>query len=295
MRLARLLRRRPTPVVAPPQTWDQSWLNDDQPAPAYPGLISQACTEAQVRAPLYGVWTNRLGQKRLTHRKQWEWTYILQALDEHALIAPGKRGLGFGVGTEPITPYLASQGVIVTATDLPADQPDVAHWSQSGQHATTIAEMNAEGLCPADQFTANVEFRPVDMRALPADLRDYDFTWSSCAFEHLGTLEAGMRFVTGQMACLKPGGVGVHTTEFNVSSKVDTVRQGTNVAYRRRDLEELIGRLRAQGHHLEATFFTGDGPLDRHVDVPPFTDDHLKTILDQFVITSFGLIITKAG
>ena len=248
-----------------------------------------------MRAPLYGVWTDRLAQRRLTHRKQWEWVYALQALDEHGMIAPGRRGLGFGVGTEPITPYLASRRVRVTATDLPPDQPEVSLWSESGQHANTIADMNADGLCPPHLFAEFVEFRPVDMRAVPPDLRGFDFTWSSCAFEHLGTLEAGITFVLEQMKCLRPGGLAVHTTELNVSSHRETVVEGTTCAYRRRDLEELIRRLGDAGHHVDATFFTGDGPLDRHVDVPPFTDSHLKTVLGRFAITSFGLIIEAAS
>ena len=103
-----------------------------------------------------------------------------------------------------------------------------------------------------------------------------------------------MTFVLDQMRGLRPE-VSRCTTQFNISSKVDTVVAGTNVASRRRDLEELIGRLRRAGHHIDVTFFTGDGRLDRHVDIPPFTNDHLRTVLKQFVITSFGLIITAAG
>ena len=38
-------------------------------------------------------------------------------------------------------------------------------------------------------------YREVDMRAIPTDLRGFDFAWSSCALEHLGSLGAGMAFV----------------------------------------------------------------------------------------------------
>ena len=43
------------------------------------------------------------------------------------------------------------------------------------------------------------------MNELPGDLAGFDFTWSSSAFEHLGSLEAGARFVERQMHCLRPG------------------------------------------------------------------------------------------
>ena len=57
------------------------------------------------------------------------------------------------------------------------------------------------------------------MNHLPDDLRGFDFTWSSCALEHLGTLAAGADFVVAQMDCLRPGGVAVHTTEFLVDQR----------------------------------------------------------------------------
>ena len=54
----------------------------------------------------------------LCHRKQWEWCYIAQVLACAGMNQPGRRGLGFGVGTEPIVAYLASTGSAIVATDL---------------------------------------------------------------------------------------------------------------------------------------------------------------------------------
>ena len=51
------------------------------------------------------------------------------------------------------------------------------------------------------------------MRDLPDDLGSFDFIWSSCSFEHLGSLGEGERFVLEALRFLKPGGVAVHTTE----------------------------------------------------------------------------------
>ena len=97
----------------------------------------------------------------------------------------------------------------------------------------------------------HVRYRAVDMNAIPDDLRDFDFTWSSCALEHLGSLDAGAAFVLRQMACLRPGGTAVHTTEYVVSSDTDTVEKGGTVLYRRRDIEALAEQLRAAGHEIE--------------------------------------------
>jgi hypothetical protein len=47
-----------------------------------------------------------------------------------------------------------------------------------------------------------------------------------------------------QLFALKPGGVSVNTTEFNVGSEKETVTSGENVVYRRCDLEELAAAVR---------------------------------------------------
>ncbi|HZI52320.1 MAG TPA: hypothetical protein VFD56_01350, partial [Chitinophagaceae bacterium] len=49
-------------------------------------------------------------------------------------------------------------------------------------------------LCDEDLFRKSVVYRAVDMNKIPGDLVDFDFNWSSCSFEHLGSIEKGMRF-----------------------------------------------------------------------------------------------------
>jgi hypothetical protein len=66
----------------------------------------------------------------------------------------------------------------------------------------------------------------------------YDFLWSSCALEHLGSLDAGLDFVVNAMDLLKPGGTAIHTTEFNLSSDDETLTSGPCVIYRRRDIDD---------------------------------------------------------
>ena len=114
------------------------------------------------------------------------------------------------------------------------------------------------------------------MNNIPSDLRNFDFTWSSCAFEHLGSLEHGLRFVLRQMGCLKPGGFAVHTTEYNVSSNRETVDETQTALFRRQDIERLVSDLRDDNHVIDVDFTTGRTPADLHVDEPPFTETHLK-------------------
>ena len=231
-------------------------------------------------------------KEMIVHRKMWEWLFICQALAERDMLRPGRHGVGFGVGNEPLVALFAAQGCTILATDLSVEEAAAAGWTDTGQeYSGGLDGLNQYGLCPPEDFARLVSYRAVNMTALPDDLGRFDFSWSSCAFEHLGSLEAGLDFVERQMACLRPGGVAVHTTEFNVSSDTDTVATGGTVLYRRRDIEDLVERVRRAGCAVTCDLVEGDAPQDRHVDVPPFSDVHLRTELGQFVTTSLALVI----
>jgi hypothetical protein len=128
---------------------------------------------------------------------------------------------------------------------------------------------------------------------VPVEWNGFDFTWSACALDHLGTLENGMTFIERSLDCLRPGGVAVHTTEFNVSSDSSTLATGSTVLYRRRDIIELTERLVSRGHRMVLNFNPGSGEIDRHVDEPPYSDVHLKLRTADYVATSIGLIVDK--
>jgi hypothetical protein len=267
-------------------------------------LRSQLCTAESLRSPALRTWADRLRpmwasgehdvRDVMLHRKMWEWLFIAEALRERGVLAPGRRGLGFGVGHEPLAALFAADGCDIVATDQPAAAARASGWSDSDtEWAAGAEQLNRDGLCDDQAFRDRVQFRAVDMLDIPRDLRGFDFTWSSCALEHLGTLSAGADFVVAQMDCLAPGGVGVHTTEFLVSPGHDTVEAGGTVFYRRRDIEELVTRLRGLGHHIDVDFTEGTTPDDLHVDVPPYSDIHLRTELSGYVTTSLALVVTK--
>ena len=269
-------------------------------------LRSQLCSVESLRSPALVAWARRLRpmwtttdedpRDVLLHRKMWEWLFIAEVLRERGLLGPGRSGLGFGVGQEPLVALFAAQGCELVASDQPHDMAVSTGWSDSAMEwAGGLQNLNTFGLCPEDDFARRVRYRDVDMNAIPRDLRDFDFTWSSCALEHLGTLAAGMDFVVNQMACLAPGGTAVHSTEYLVSSNDVTVEAGGTVFYRRRDIESLIDRLRGAGHAVDIDFREGTTPEDLHVDVPPYTDVHLRTQLGGHVTTSLVLIVTKGS
>jgi hypothetical protein len=288
------LHEKLSPTPKDGNTYQRDWEPRLAIRPTLAHPISQACTADQIYLVKYRQWVEEMKQPYVVHRKQWEWVYILQSLAVHGMLADGKRGLGFGVGTEPIAAVAAKRGAHILATDSSIDDADEGGWIETNQHATDASASNADGICDAERFNSHVSFRVVDMREVPDDITGYDFTWSACAFEHLGTIDAGLGFVERSLDCLKPGGVAVHTTEYNVSSNDKTIESGQTVLYRRRDFEEFAQRMRAAGHRIQLTFGLGTTEDDRHIDEYPYSNCHLKVRYDGFVITSFGLTIQKA-
>jgi hypothetical protein len=268
------------------------------------------CTQAQLTSPEFYKWkkifASALPHRGLCdaagrphmHRKLWEWCFIAEALNQHGLLAPGKKGLGFAVGKEPLPAAFAGFGCDILATDLETDTAAQKGWVRTDQHSASLEALNTDGMLDDATFQERVTFQFVDMNAVPKELQkgEFDFVWSSCSMEHLGSLRHGIDFVKHAMNCLKPGGIAVHTTEFNVVSNDATIESGETVLYRRCDLEALASWLAERGHELKLDFTAGSLPGDKHVDVPPYNSlPHFKIQLGKHVTTSYGLIIEKGA
>lgn len=256
---------------------------------------SSACRQEYFETVAFREWLRRLGEAPRYHRKLWEFVFICQALSERGVLRPGARGLGFGVGTEPLSAYFASQQCRITATDMAPDAAAAAGWTQTNQYAAGKETLRYSAVCPDDLFDANVEFRFCDMTAIPPDLIGFDFCWSACALEHLGSLDAGLSFVERSLDTLVPGGFAVHTTELNLSSDRETIAQGPTVLYRRRDLEQFARTMESRGIFVEPfDFDPGEGTLDRYVDFPPYLNEpHLRLAIEGYASTSIGIICQK--
>jgi hypothetical protein len=273
-------------------------------------LTSMVCRRAHFDAPWFARWNAgfiadppgdalRMPEGVRFHRKWWEWAAIAQALDERGMLRAGHRGCGFAVGREPLASQFAALGAEILATDL-GDAAASSAWSASGQHAGNLEALFWPSLIDRAAFDARVRFLAQDMRALDmAAPGSFDFLWSSCAFEHLGDLEQGLRFVLDSTGLLRPGGVAVHTTEFNLSSDEVTLETGDIVIYRRRDIDALNQRLRAIGCSLEQLDDDpGTDPADLEFDVPPYYAhgrEHIKLWLGGYVVTSVLLVIRKGA
>ncbi len=229
-------------------------------------------------------------------RKVWEWVFVVHHLLESGVVKHGSRGLGFGVGTERLPAVFASLGSEILATDAPIKIAEQKGWAETGQHINSLSKIRYTEILNGDLFDSRVSYQECDMTKIPPELAGFDFNWSSCCFEHLGSLEAGMQFVIDSVEkTLRIGGIAVHTTEFNLSSNDDTIERGGSVIYRRSDMEELTRRLNERGHSVKTFKIAPKSHFwDYHVDVPPYTSDpHLKLLIGKYISTSGGIVVTR--
>jgi len=277
-------------------------------APVHVGLRSKVCNQSDFESDWFRYWCGQLKETPTYSRTLWEWVFVLQALFEADLLQPGRRGLGFAVGTEPLSSYLASRRLEILATDLDSSDARMAGWQSTWSGEQRLDPLLKPELIGTDEFRARCRFRPIDMNDVPTDLHgQFDFCWSVCSFEHLGAIEKGLAFIETSVRCLKPGGVAVHSTELCLDGSDETIDNWPTVLFRRKDIERLGERLAAAGHQLvPVDFQTGQDFLDLFIDVPPYPwQQHvrlsyppkapsIRVSIDGFASTSIGLIVKAA-
>jgi hypothetical protein len=258
-------------------------------------MQSTNCLARDFYHPQFCAFCQSIGVPASLHRKLWEFGFIWHHLWAEGAIRSGASGVGFGVGREPFPSLFAKHGCKVLATDAPPGSTD-AGWTETGQHSSSINELFFPDIVYEKTFRENVRFEFCDMNAIGEGLRDYDFCWSSCSFEHLGSIANGLDFVVNSVEkVLRIGGVACHTSELNLSSNDNTLDSGATVLFRRRDVEELIDRLESRGHKVKRLPIEfGQSFIDLLVDLPPYSSDlSLRLKLAGFVTTSFGIVITR--
>ena len=272
------------------------------------GLSCKASTQADLESDWAAHWCAQLHTPVVFHRKLWELSYVLQAVYENGFLRVGTRGLGFGCGEEPLASYFASHGAEITVTDLAPDKAEAKGWADSHQHVASLDKAYQSKFLERAEFERLVKLEWVDMNAIPDHLQGYDFCWSMCALEHLGSIRQGLDFIENSLKTLRSGGVAVHTTEFNINPTGPTVDNWPCVLFQRHHFEDLAAKLQAQGHRVASFDFDfGDKPMDRFVDMPPYSYDlppamvdfygpgmHMKLSIDGFPCTCFGIIVQKA-
>jgi hypothetical protein len=261
-----------------------------------PFMAHSTCSARDFFHPEFQRFCKAMTAPPVFHRKLWEWVFILHNGCRTDSVGPGRRALGFGVGSEPLPATFARLGTRVTATDTAAVIGVADGWQQGGAYEAYLDNLFRSSVVDRDTFDRYVTIAECDMTQIPANLTGYDFCWSSSACQQLGTLAAGLDFIVASVEhTLKPGGVACHTTEFNLSSDKDTIEAGPTVLYRRRDMLELIDRLERRGHRVVPFAIAPDSHvLDSFVDTPPYNAPvQMKLRLGDHVSTSVGLVIRR--
>lgn len=261
-------------------------------------LESKACQQQDIESAWFAYWCQQMKVPVVYHRKMWEFCYILQVMYDHDLLKPKLRGLGFGCGEEPLPSLLAAYDIEITATDLDPQKSASKGWVETNQSMSSVNKIWLPELCSQELFKKNVSLRYVDMNYIPEDLENqYDFCWSACALEHLGSIDNGLRFIEKSLDTLVQGGVCIHTTELNYLQEENTIDNEGTVLFRKQDFIKLAQKLTAKGHQVAPlNFDIGSGFLDQFIDIPPYQevqDAHLKLLVGDFATTSFGIIIKK--
>lgn len=296
--------------------WEDTHNNLDFKMPY--SITSMICNRSFFDTPFSQYWGNKVGKcfvhlmkssdqywdgmcenHLVYHRKLWEFIFICQGLYERGMLTNGKQGVAFGVGEECLPDLFASMGCSILATDLCKEDAKQHGWLE---HAENIGgnywRLNQYGFCFREDFEQRVKYRDVNMNEIPEDITGYDFCWSACALEHLGSLRHGMDFVHNSLNVLQDGGIAIHTTEYNLYSQEKTYESKGLSIYRRKDIETLINELEAEGHYVyPMDWYIGDSICDRFVDIPPYSkkDLHLRLLIDNYPSTSIGLVIKKNG
>jgi hypothetical protein len=286
---------------------DRIKLLEDQvyiPNPDVQGFMSgeflrhSTCNAGDFLHSEFNRYCSDIGLPPVFHRKMWEWVFIMHHARRTGSVGEGKCALGFGVGVERLPSFFASLATKVTATDAPPDIGIGHGWQSSGEYSSDLNDLFYPNIVREEEFARLVNFTPCDMTKIPPSFKGFNFCWSACSLEHLGSLRAGMDFIIETVEkTLVTGGVACHTTELNLSSNDKTLEEGGTVLYRKRDIVALVDELERRGHKVEPFSVAPNTlPIDNYVDVPPYqAAPHLKIRLLEYVCTSVGLIITRGS
>jgi hypothetical protein len=268
-----------------------------------PGPFMSDCrpvTQGDIETRWFRYWCEQLKERPRYHRKLWEFAYIMQALHAAGALKPGAKVLVLGGDYQPAPSYLAAKGAEVVV----AQHTDEALPGPAGD------SLYFDNLASQKVFDKLVTRRVVDLSALPSDLKDFDACVCIAAANRRGSISAGLDFMRGLTERVKPGGLAVCIADFNYSDDAQTLDNWGSVLFQRRHFEEVAAAWKAEGQEVTPLDFNvGYMALDRFIDIPPFDVSrtqaqvglwrdgwqaaHLKTAVDGFAVTSFGMVVRR--
>jgi len=216
-------------------------LSTDRPTLGDP--VTQVATVAQLREPAAAGWMARLRPQGKSGVEHWRKVYTLQTLRRYGMLEPGAVGLGFEPSPSGVPAALATLGTRI-----------VAGFPTRPGHPLNPAQLKRDlsGRAPCDKtvFEQNVTVRVASWRRIPEDMVNFDFLWSARANERLYSVAAVVRFVEDAMACLRPGGLAVHTFSYDLSPGGRATPSTERVLLQQGDIERISLLLVSRGHEV---------------------------------------------
>lgn len=233
-----------------------------QPAPfllstATPRLsdpVTQVATTEQLQEAVAGGWLSQLRPQGTSGPEHWRKIYTLQALRRYGMLEKGAVGLGFERSATGMPAALAALGTRVVAAFpiLPGAQPKPAKLKN---------DLAGRAPCGKAAFDENVSARVVSWRRLPDDLVNFDFLWSARANEALYSVAAAAKFVEDAMACLRPGGLAVHTFSYDLAPSGRKIPSIERVMLQQGDIERIALLLVSRGHEVAQFKIDASNPI----------------------------------
>lgn len=147
------------------------------------------------------------------HRKLWEFTKLVQSLDQFDLLREGSCGLSVAAGSERVLFYLTHFVSRLAATDIYGVGEFIDNEADDSflkaPHRFAPYEYPRERLKSLYMDALNLEF--------PADT--FDFAFSLSSVEHFGDAKEVVRALQEMNRVVRPGGIVMITTECSLNGK----------------------------------------------------------------------------
>lgn len=216
--------------------------------------VTQVATAEQLREPVAGGWMARLRPKGTSGTEHWRKVYTLQALRRYGMLEQGALGLGFERSASGMPAALAAMGTKVVAAfpTRAGSQPKAAALKR---------DLADRAPCSKAVFDENVSARVASWRRIPEDMVNFDFLWSARANEALYSVAAAAQFVEDAMACLRPGGLAVHTFSYDLTPSGRSIPSTERVLIQQGDIERIALLLVSRGHEVAQFKIDASDPI----------------------------------
>ena len=226
-----------------------------------------------------------MGGEAVQHRKLWEFTQTVRALERFGLLDERAHILSVAAGTERVLYYLANRVRRMVATDI------YGQGAFSYREAASSFLEAPENFAPYPYRRENLQALPMDALALSFPDNSFDAVFSLSSIEHFGGLSAAKRCLREMERVLKPGGIVILVTDCSFNNK------GLDQVFTPLDMERLISSSDLKPIHPPSWEVSERSkqhciPIrEGNLDALP----HINLKLFSSLFTSYAMILQKEG